>query len=152
MSEGEYEDGGLLGCSAVSSGRSLTTFRKYLLPPSSERCHTLMMELARTSETSVNFYQTTRRYKQEDRHLYTRRRENFKSCLVFMLHIRKASGLNHGPVSYYDWRNWWFRSVPPGKFWSNILKWTTYSYFMFFQINELSFFFVVSLLCNISIR
>jgi hypothetical protein len=28
-----------------------------------------MMEAARTSETSVNFYQTTRRYNPEDSHL-----------------------------------------------------------------------------------
>jgi hypothetical protein len=30
---GEYEDGCLLGCSAVESGRSLPTFQRYLLPP-----------------------------------------------------------------------------------------------------------------------
>jgi hypothetical protein len=39
----------------------------------------LMMEAARTSETSLNFYQTTRRYNPEDSHLHTRRRENLKS-------------------------------------------------------------------------
>jgi hypothetical protein len=39
----------------------------------------LMMEAASTSETSVNFYRTTRRNKPEDSHLYTRRRENLKS-------------------------------------------------------------------------
>jgi hypothetical protein len=39
----------------------------------------LMMETACTSETSVNVYQTTRRYNPEDRHLHTRRRENLKS-------------------------------------------------------------------------
>jgi hypothetical protein len=32
-----------------------------------------------TSETSVNVYQTTRRYNPEDSHLHTRRRENLKS-------------------------------------------------------------------------
>jgi hypothetical protein len=36
-------------------------------------------EAASTSETSVNFYQTTRRYIPEDSHLHTRRRENLKS-------------------------------------------------------------------------
>jgi hypothetical protein len=41
---GEYEDGCLLGCSAV------------------------MMEAVRTSETLVNFNQTTRRYNPEDSH------------------------------------------------------------------------------------
>jgi hypothetical protein len=50
---GEYEDGCLLGCSAMWSGR----------------LHALMMEVARTSETLVNFYQTTRRYNPEDNHL-----------------------------------------------------------------------------------
>jgi hypothetical protein len=34
-----------------------------------------------TSETSVNFYQTTRCYNPEDSHLHTRRRENLKSYL-----------------------------------------------------------------------
>jgi hypothetical protein len=38
-----------------------------------------MMEAARTSETLVNFYQTTRRYNPEDSHLHTHRRENLKS-------------------------------------------------------------------------
>jgi hypothetical protein len=38
----------------------------------------LMMEAASTSETSVNFYQTTRRYNPEDSDLHTRRRENLK--------------------------------------------------------------------------
>jgi hypothetical protein len=41
----------------------------------------LMMEAASTSETSVNFYQTTRRYNTEDSHVHTRRRENLKSYL-----------------------------------------------------------------------
>jgi hypothetical protein len=39
----------------------------------------LMMEAARTSETLVNFYPTTRRYNPEDSHLRTHRRENLKS-------------------------------------------------------------------------
>jgi hypothetical protein len=40
-----------------------------------------MMEAASTSETSANFYQTTRRYNPEDSHLHTRRCENIKSHL-----------------------------------------------------------------------
>jgi hypothetical protein len=40
-----------------------------------------MMEAARTSETLVNFYQTTRRYNLEDSHLRPHRRENLKSYL-----------------------------------------------------------------------
>jgi GH25 family lysozyme M1 (1,4-beta-N-acetylmuramidase) len=39
----------------------------------------LMMEAASTSETSVNFYQTTRGNKAEDSRFHTRRRENLKS-------------------------------------------------------------------------
>jgi hypothetical protein len=39
----------------------------------------LMMEAVSTSETSVNFYETTRRNISEDSHLFTRRRENLKS-------------------------------------------------------------------------
>jgi hypothetical protein len=44
-----------------------------------------MMEEASTSESSVNFYQTTRRNNPEDSHLHTRRRENLKSHLVHFL-------------------------------------------------------------------
>jgi hypothetical protein len=40
------------------------------------------MEAARTSETLLNFYQTTRRYNPEDSHLRTHRRENLKSYLI----------------------------------------------------------------------
>jgi hypothetical protein len=39
----------------------------------------LMMEAARTSEKSVNLYQTARRYNPEDSHLRTQGRENLKS-------------------------------------------------------------------------
>jgi hypothetical protein len=45
----------------------------------------LMMETANTSETSVNFYQTTRRNIPEDIHLRTRCRENLKFCLTLQL-------------------------------------------------------------------
>jgi hypothetical protein len=44
-----------------------------------QRLIALMMEAARTYETLVNFYQTTRRYNPEDSHLRTHRRENLKS-------------------------------------------------------------------------
>jgi hypothetical protein len=39
----------------------------------------LMMEATSTSETLVNFYQTTRHYNPEDSRLHTRRRVNLKS-------------------------------------------------------------------------
>jgi hypothetical protein len=42
---------------------------------------------ARTSETLVNVYQTTQRYKPEDSHLRTHRRENLKSYLTKYGHI-----------------------------------------------------------------
>jgi hypothetical protein len=44
----------------------------------------LMMEAANTSETSVNFYQTTQRNNPADSHLHTRRSENLKSHNVEM--------------------------------------------------------------------
>jgi hypothetical protein len=40
-----------------------------------------MMEAARSFETFVNFYQTTRRYNPEDSHRLTNRRENLKSYI-----------------------------------------------------------------------
>jgi hypothetical protein len=40
-----------------------------------------MMEAARTSETLVNFYQTTRCYSPEDSHLHTHHHENLKSYI-----------------------------------------------------------------------
>jgi hypothetical protein len=43
----------------------------------------LMTEAVSISETSVNFYQTTRRNIPEDIHLHTRRRENLKSQRTF---------------------------------------------------------------------
>jgi hypothetical protein len=46
------------------------------------------MEAARTSETLVNFYQTTRRYNPEDSHFRTHRRENLKSCLDSFLKFK----------------------------------------------------------------
>jgi hypothetical protein len=41
-----------------------------------------MMEAARTSETLVNFYQTTRCCNPEDSNLHTHRRENLKSYIT----------------------------------------------------------------------
>jgi hypothetical protein len=47
-----------------------------------------MMEAARTSETLVNFYQTTRRYNPEDSRLHTHRRENLKSYTSKLLYLQ----------------------------------------------------------------
>jgi hypothetical protein len=49
----------------------------------------LMLEAARSSEMTVNFYQTTWRYNPENSHLRTNRHENLKSyqtCVVGQLH------------------------------------------------------------------
>jgi hypothetical protein len=54
----DSEDCCLLGCSTVAIA--------------------LMLEAARTSETLLNFYQTTRCYNPEDSNLHTHRRENLK--------------------------------------------------------------------------
>jgi hypothetical protein len=81
-----YLDGCLMGSSAVQP--RLTG--SYI----SNRFHArsliiaLMMEAARTSETLVNFYQTTRRYNPGDSHLHTQLRENLKSYLWSMLNGR----------------------------------------------------------------
>jgi hypothetical protein len=76
--EYEDDDGCLLDCCTVYSGRSLPTFQRCLLPPSSGLI-ALMMEAASISETSVSFYKSPRRNNPEDSHLLTRRRENLKS-------------------------------------------------------------------------
>jgi hypothetical protein len=47
----------------------------------------LMMEAASTYETSVNFYQTTRRNNPEDSHFHSRRLENLKSQSIFRFEI-----------------------------------------------------------------
>jgi hypothetical protein len=50
----------------------------------------LMMEAASTSETLLNFYQTTQRCNPKDSHLRTNRREKLKSYLIFLVHLFKA--------------------------------------------------------------
>jgi hypothetical protein len=57
------------------------------------------MEAARTSETLVNFYQTTRCYNPEDSNLHTHRRENLKSYK--RIEVRIVS--NRGFKSYRTW-------------------------------------------------
>jgi hypothetical protein len=55
----------------------------------------LMMEAVRTSEMSVNFYETARHNNPQDCHFHTRRRENLKS------HIRHASLLSYDCLLYF---------------------------------------------------
>jgi hypothetical protein len=45
------------------------------------------MEAVGTSETSVNFNVTTRRYIPEDPKRHTHHRENLKSTSIFFLHL-----------------------------------------------------------------
>jgi hypothetical protein len=56
-----------------------------------------MMEAASTSETSVNFYQTTRRYNPEVSHLHTRLRENLTWRLhwIIMYEFGLLSAISH---------------------------------------------------------
>jgi hypothetical protein len=58
----------------------------------------LMMEAARTSETLVNFYQTTQRYNPEDCHLRTHRREN----LLLIALIIEAARTSETLVNFYQ--------------------------------------------------
>jgi hypothetical protein len=51
------------------------------------KMYVIRAEVASTSEASVSFYQTTRRNNPEDSHLRTRRRENLKSCNIFLVQI-----------------------------------------------------------------
>jgi hypothetical protein len=50
----------------------------------------LLMEVTSTSETSANFYQTTRRNIPEDSHLHTRYCENLKYHLVSFVVTKNA--------------------------------------------------------------
>jgi hypothetical protein len=65
----------------------------------------LMMEAARTSETTVDVQLRTRQYIPEDSELHTRRRENFKShksliiCSTADLMIISIMGMNEGIIS-----------------------------------------------------
>jgi hypothetical protein len=55
------------------------------------------MEAESTSETSVNFYQTTRRNNPDDSHLHTRRRENLnKISLRFTIILQLRQGFPSG--------------------------------------------------------
>jgi hypothetical protein len=68
----------------------------------------LMMEAVSISETSANFYQTTRRNNPEDSHLDSRRRENLKSRPHTALHTR-----NNTAVECQCWKETFFNFVHP---------------------------------------
>jgi hypothetical protein len=79
-----HEVQSLLGCTVMFTNRCRPTFQRCVLPPSSGRCViALMMEVARTCETSVDIDLRTQQYISEDPYLHTRRRENLKSHKVF---------------------------------------------------------------------
>jgi hypothetical protein len=62
------------------------------------------MEAGSNSETTVNFYQTTRRNNPEDSHLHTRRRENLKCHQISKLAeliFAKISRLTWNPKVHY---------------------------------------------------
>jgi hypothetical protein len=78
----------------------------------------LMMEGVQTSETSVNLCQSTRRYKSEDSHLHSHRREHLKPHVIVMFpqrlqlvtvdsFARRSSSVNvlHEPKFFYYARN-----------------------------------------------
>jgi hypothetical protein len=66
----------------------------------------LMMDAASTSETSVNFYKTTRHNIPEDSHLHTHRRENLNSHQVNALHNLRPSFFKiHFIVTIYAWNS-----------------------------------------------
>jgi hypothetical protein len=62
-----------------------------------------MLPAASTTETTVNFYQTTRSNNPEDSHLHTRRREKLKSQLHELSVIVNVNGSVDlfGPFSTY---------------------------------------------------
>jgi hypothetical protein len=64
------------------------------------------MEAARTSETLVNFYQTTRCYNPEDSNLHTHRRENLKSYfLKFSYELWKSLSVNWTCKTWMEFKN-----------------------------------------------
>jgi hypothetical protein len=60
------------------------------------------MEAVSTSETLVNFYQTTRRYNPEDSHLRTHRRENLKSYTSKISNYDDVKRVNNTEVKKSD--------------------------------------------------
>jgi hypothetical protein len=97
--------------SSVWAGMILARFHRSLLPPSSgrwapiteaARC-VLMMEAVRTYETSVNWYRSTRRYNPEGSHLRTHRRENLKSCVVYLTTLPAAHRTQRRTVRRINW-------------------------------------------------
>jgi hypothetical protein len=66
----EYEDERLLGCCADVVSSKMTEVSEVLAASIIRAVMTLIMEAVSTSETSVNFHETTRCSISEDDHLY----------------------------------------------------------------------------------
>jgi hypothetical protein len=64
----------------------------------------LMMEAARTSETFINFYQTTRRYNPEDSGL--RWNDDYYCELIGNDGVRSRRGLSVVIIQTFIWRDW----------------------------------------------
>jgi hypothetical protein len=82
----DFEDGCLLGCSAMQSGRSVPTFQRSLLPPSS--LIALMMKAASTSETLVIFCHIIQSYNPDDSHFL-----NSVAIYIFKHRINKCNSI-----------------------------------------------------------
>jgi hypothetical protein len=61
-----------------------------------------MMEAARSSETLVNFYQTTRRYSPEDSHLHTHREPQILLRLNKVLQLCRSTHYFFDCGLFYD--------------------------------------------------
>jgi hypothetical protein len=73
--------------------QSIKKYSSVFIPELSSGRIALMMEAARTPETLVNFYQTTRRCNPEDSHPRTHRRENLRSYHIpFRQWMHNCSG------------------------------------------------------------
>jgi hypothetical protein len=57
------------------------------------QCSVVEVQAVRASETSVNSYQTTRRYNPEDNQLHPRRRENLRSHVTGFFSLLHITGL-----------------------------------------------------------
>jgi hypothetical protein len=102
-----FEDGCLLVCSLVDVYQR---FRgTYCLHHQGDECvsHgsllTVVMEGVRTSETSLNVYQTTRLNIPENSHVHNRRRDNVKIRRLHLPHKTIALCMNCGHLTMHGW-------------------------------------------------
>jgi hypothetical protein len=69
-----------------------------------------MMEAVRTSEMSVCFNETRRRYNQKGCHFYARHRVNLKFKLLTVFSLRYGQNVKYQPIEasfgFSEWKNW----------------------------------------------